>query len=395
MSALAPALDGITVVALEQAVAAPFATRQLADLGAQVIKVERPGGGDFAREYDTSVLGQSSFFVWLNRGKKSVTLDVKDPRGAELLHRLLATADVFVQNLAPGAAERLGLGAAALAARYPRLVVCDISGYGEGGPLEGRKAYDLLLQCETGLASVTGTPRAPAKVGISVADIAAGVYAYSGILTALLVRERTGVATPVAVSLLDALAEWMSVPAYLTLGTGLQPGRYGLAHATIAPYGPYRTGTGDVVLAVQNDREWVRLCTEVVGSRDLARDARFTTNEARVRHRVELDTVLSACFAGLTADEVSRRLDDAGIANTRFNDVAGLLSHPQLAARGRWVAIETPAGEVPALLPPAVHAGRPAVMGAVPGLGAHTASILAEIGVDTDELARLRSRDVV
>ncbi len=369
-------LDGLLVVALEQAVAVPFATRQLADLGARVIKVERPGAGDFARGYDTSVLGQASYFVWLNRGKESVELDVKSPGGAEALAALLARADVFVQNLAPGAAERLGLGADQLLARHPRLICCSVSGYGPDGPYAGKKAYDLLVQCEAGLLSVTGTPEAPCKSGISVADIAAGMYACSGVLTALYERERTGRGASFEVSLLDALGEWMSQPYYYTVYGGTEPRRTGARHASISPYGPYLGG--QVFLGLQNEREWAVLCEKVLGRPDLIADERFAANPGRVKHNDELTAIIEAALAGLTPDEVVARLDAAGIASARLRTPAEFAAHPQLAARDRWREVDTPGGPVRTLLPPVTMPGREPAMGAVPALGQHTDSVLKE-----------------
>src|SRR5215469_946856 len=309
-----PPLAGVTVVSLEQAVAAPFATRQLADLGARVIKVERAGAGDFARHYDRTVHGQSSYFVWLNRGKESIELDVKSARGQEVLTALLARADVFVQNLAPGAADRLGLSAASLRARHPRLICCSVSGYGAGGPYQHKKAYDLLVQCEAGLLSVTGTPDTPAKAGISVADIAAGMYAYSGVLTALYERERTGAGTTIEVAMLDALGEWMSQPYLYTMYGGQPPRRTGARHASISPYGPYQAGDGQVFLGLQNEREWAVLCRDILRQPALATDPRFAANTDRVRHDDELTAIIEASLAGMPADEVADMLDVAGIA---------------------------------------------------------------------------------
>jgi crotonobetainyl-CoA:carnitine CoA-transferase CaiB-like acyl-CoA transferase len=369
-------LDGLLVVALEQAVAAPFATRQLADLGARVIKIERPGDGDFARGYDTSVLGQASYFVWLNRGKESVELDVKSTAGGEAMAALLARADVFVQNLAPGAAERLGLGADHLLARHPRLICCSVSGYGPDGPYAGKKAYDLLVQCEAGLLSVTGTPETPCKAGISAADIAAGMYAYTGVLTALYERERTGRGTRFEVSLLDALGEWMSQPYLYTVYGGQEPRRTGARHASISPYGPYKARGGEVFIGLQNEREWVVLCEKVLGRPDLA--LRFASNPDRVAHDDELTAIIEAALAGLTPDEVVARLDEAGIASARLRTPAEFAAHPQLAARGRWREADTPGGPVRTLLPPVTVPGREPVMGAVPALGQHTDSVLAE-----------------
>jgi itaconate CoA-transferase len=369
-------LEGLLVVALEQAVAAPFATRQLADLGARVIKIERAGAGDFARGYDTSVLGQASYFVWLNRGKESVELDVKSPGGQEAMAALLARADVFVQNLAPGAAERLGLGASGLLARHRRLICCSVSGYGPDGPYAGKKAYDLLVQCEAGLLSVTGTPEAPCKAGISVADIAAGMYAYSGVLTALYERERTGRGSSFEVSLLDALGEWMSQPYLYTVYGGQEPRRTGARHASISPYGPYLDGK--VFLGLQNEREWAVLCEKVLARPDLVADPRFAANPDRVAHDDELTAIIEGVLGTMTPDEVVTRLDAAGIASARLRTPAEFAAHPQLAARDRWREAGTPAGPVRALLPPVTVPGRPAAMGAVPALGQHTEAVLAE-----------------
>ena len=371
-------LAGILVVALEQAVAVPFATRQLADLGARVIKIERPGGGDFARGYDRSVLGQSSYFVWLNRGKESVELDVKSADGQAALSALLARADVFVQNLAPGAAARLGLGAAELLARHPRLICCSVSGYGPDGPYAGKKAYDLLVQCEAGLLSVTGTPQAPCKAGISVADIGAGMYAYSGVLTALYERERTGRGSSFAVSLLDALGEWMSQPYYYTVYGDQEVRRTGARHASISPYGPYQARGGEVFIGLQNEREWVVLCERVLGRPDLVADERFATNPDRVKHDDELTEIIEGVLGTMTPDSVAGRLDEAGIASARLRTPAEFAAHPQLEARDRWREVDTPAGQVRGLLPPVTVPGREAAMGAVPALGEHTESVLAE-----------------
>ncbi|MGW1376148.1 CaiB/BaiF CoA transferase family protein [Streptomyces sp. NPDC002446] len=390
-------LSGITVVSVEQAVAAPFATRQLADLGARVIKVERPGGGDFARRYDTTVHGESSYFVWLNRAKESVTLDLKSQRGRNVLEQLLAGADVFVQNLAPGAAARMGLGPKALADRFPSLIPCSISGYGSTGPWADRKAYDLLVQCQTGLVSLTGSAREPARVGVSVADIAAGMYAYSGILTALFTRATTGVARPVEVSLFEALAEWMSQPAYYTRYSGSQPPRVGTQHATIAPYGAYTAADGkDVLFSIQNEREWDALCTHFLKRPDLIEDPRFATGSDRVAHREELDAIVAGRFAESDSGEVMRLLDRAGIANAGVNDVEEFLAHPVLDARDRWRDVRIPGGAaVPALLPPVDLGGTVPRMGAVPAAGEHTAMILAELGYPTDEIDRLRADRVI
>ena len=374
-------LAGLTVVTLEQAVAAPFATRQLADLGARVIKVERPGSGDFARGFDTTVHGQASYFVWLNRGKESIELDVKSADGTAVLAALLHRADVLVQNLAPGAAERLGLGAAELRARHPRLITCSISGYGADGPYRHKKAYDLLVQCEAGLLAVTGTPEEPAKAGISVADIAAGMYAYSGVLAALFERERTGQGTSIEVAMLDALGEWMTQPVYYSVYGGQPARRTGARHASISPYGPYSAAGGEqLFLGLQNDREWVILCEKILHRPDLVTDTRFRTNLDRVTHDAELTEILEAAFRAIPADQLAAALDEAGIACARLRSPAEFAAHPQLAARDRWRDVGTPGGPVRALLPPVSMEGREAVMGAVPALGQHTAAIRAELG---------------
>ncbi|MFD7288226.1 CaiB/BaiF CoA transferase family protein [Streptomyces sp. NPDC059863] len=373
-------LDGITVISVEQAVAAPFATRQLADLGARVIKVERPGTGDFARDYDETVRGMSSHFVWLNRSKESIALDLKRPEDAEVLRRLVDRADVFVQNLAPGAADRLGLDAATLIGANPRLVVCAISGYGTGGPYTDHKAYDLLVQCESGAMSLTGTAETPAKIGIPVADIAAAMYAYSGILTALYERERTGRGGAFEVSMLEALGEWMGYPGYFTRYGGAQPRRSGAEHAAIAPYGPYATADGvRVFLGVQNEREWEDFCARVLDAPRLATDPRFVRNSLRVANRDALRTRIEERFATLNASEVERRLESARIAHARLRDVAEFAEHPQLAARNRWRTVDSPVGPLDALLPPVTVAGREPRMGRVPALDEHRERILAEL----------------
>ncbi|MGR4852778.1 CaiB/BaiF CoA transferase family protein [Streptomyces sp. LARHCF252] len=389
-------LSGVTVVSVEQAVAAPYATRQLADLGARVIKVERPGGGDFARRYDTTVHGHSSYFVWLNRSKESLTLDLKDPRGREILHDLLDGADVFVQNLAPGAAGRLGLDAATVTSHRPGLIPCTISGWGTTGPWADRKAYDLLVQCQTGLMSLTGTPEGTARTGISVADIAAGMYAYSGVLTALYTRATTGEAHPVEVSLFEALAEWMGQPAYYTRHGGIQPPRLGTQHATIAPYGTYTAADGkEVLFSIQNEREWAALCTEFLGRPELVDDPLFATASDRVAHRQELNTVVAGRFARSGSDEILKDLERIGIACARVNDVAAFLDHPVLADRGRWAEVAVPGATVDALLPPADLAGLPARMDPVPAVGEHTRAILTELGRTDEEVSALRADGVV
>jgi crotonobetainyl-CoA:carnitine CoA-transferase CaiB-like acyl-CoA transferase len=371
-------LDGILVVALEQAVAAPFATRQLADLGARVIKVERPGAGDFARGYDRTTRGQSSYFVWLNRGKESAELDIKDPADRAVLDALLDRADVVVQNLAPGAVERAGLDAAAVRKTRPELIYCSVSGYGPDGPYRSKKAYDLLVQCETGLVMSTGTPEVPSKAGISVADIATGMYAYSGILTALYDRERTGQGTSLHVAMLDALGEWMSQPAYFSRYGQEPPRRTGARHPSISPYGPFRASDGSVFLGIQNDREWLVLCRDILRRGDLAADPRFASNPDRVAHNDELTAIIEDCFASQSADELSDLLERAGIANARLRTPEEFTRHPQLQARGRWRRVSTPGGDIDALLPPVETAGQEPVMGPVPALGEHTAAIRAE-----------------
>jgi len=389
-------LNGITVVSLEQAVAAPFATRQLADLGARVIKIERPDGGDFARGYDTTVKGLSSYFVWLNRSKESLTLDLKRPQCAQVLSQLLARADVFVQNLAPGAADRIGTAPALLRQQHRRLIVCTVSGYGSSGPYGQKKAYDLLVQSEVGLVSLTGSEDAPAKVGISVADIAAGMYAYSGILTALLARTTTGEGTSIEVSLFDALGEWMGQPAYYTEYGGAAPPRTGANHASIAPYGPFRTGDGGAItLGIQNGREWTRFCTDVLTDPALATDGRFDTNPRRVEHRAALHAAIESAFSTQTTAAIVERLESAGIAWARMNTVGEFLQHPQLTSRGRWREIGSPAGPLRAMLPPAGLEGIEPVMGAVPALGQHTEAILEELGVARDTIASWRSEGAI
>lgn len=376
-------LEGITVVALEQAVAAPFATRQLADLGARVIKVERPGAGDFARGYDETVHGQSSHFVWLNRAKESVALDIKEPADRAVLDALIDKADVFVQNLAPGACRRLGLDAGTLRARRPELIHVSISGYGEGGPYEQKKAYDLLVQCEAGLVSVTGTPDTPSKAGISVADIAAGMYAYSGVLTAVIQRLRTGDGASIEISMLEALAEWMGFPMYYAAYGGTDPARTGASHAAIAPYGPVRAAAGErVFLGIQNEREWHRFCADVLAQPELAADPRFSTNSLRSANRDELTAVIERTTAQLPATALVDRLDAAQIANARLRTMQGLVDHPQLAARDRWREFGSPGGVLRGLLPPATFVGaEPPQPGPVPAVGEHTAAVRAELGL--------------
>ena len=389
-------LEGVTVVALEQAVAAPFASRQLADLGARVIKIERPKVGDFARDYDQTVRGQASHFVWLNRSKESLTLDVKHPRAAEILDRLIAGADVFIQNLAPGAARRLGLAADTLLPKHPRLIVCDISGYGESGPYAAKKAYDLLVQSEAGVLSVTGTPDTPSKVGISIADIATAMYAYSGILTALLRREKTGEGGRVEVTMLEALAEWMNYPLYYTHFGGTAPPRTGPDHATIVPYGRFRAGDGkEIMFGIQNEREWASFCDKVLGQPALARDPRYDSNTKRNAARAELIALTERVFSAMSAEEVVARLDAAAIANARMNTPDEMWEHRQLRARDRWREVGSTAGVLPALLPPATVSGMEPRMDPIPGIGEHTDAVLAGLGYSASEIAALRAGGAV
>ncbi|MFE7334822.1 CaiB/BaiF CoA transferase family protein [Streptomyces griseus] len=396
MNSLPLPLDGITVVAVEQAVAAPFATRQLADLGARVIKVERPDGGDFARGYDTAARGLASHFVWCNRGKESLAVDLKDPRGLAVVRELVAGADVFVQNLAQGAAARLGLDAASLCAAHPRLVAVDISGYGAEGPYAHKRAYDMLVQCEAGLVSVTGTAEQPVKAGVPAADIAAAMYAFSGVLAALLRRATTGRGGPVEVSMLDALAEWMGHPLHQGMHGSAPPARTGLAHSVIAPYDAFPTADGEqVLLSVQNDREWRRLAEQVLGRPELAEDPDFATNAARTANRARTDAAVGRALAGLTGREALAGLEAAGIACARLNTVADVVAHPQLAARDRWREVESPVGPLRALLPPITLPGsEEARMGAVPALGEHTDALLLALGM-TDEQTSVLRRDGV
>jgi crotonobetainyl-CoA:carnitine CoA-transferase CaiB-like acyl-CoA transferase len=389
-------LEGIKVVALEQVIAGPFATRQLAELGARVIKIERPGGGDAARAYDGTVIGQSSHFIWTNRSKESLTLDVKHPAAKPVLRKLLEGADVFVQNLAPGAVERLGLGAAALRERKPSLIWCGISGYGPSGPYAAKKAYDLLVQCEAGLLSITGTADTPCKAGIPVADIAAGMYAFSAILTGLLRRERTGEGATIDITMFEALGEWMGFPAYFTAYGGAAPLRSGAHHATIAPYGPFRAGDGGAVfLSVQNEREFGRFCAQVLGNKALATDPRFATGPARLANREALHAEIDAVFRTLTASEVIERLDAADIANARLNSMDDFWRHAQLAARNRWASVPSPGGPIEALKPPFNLSAFEPRMGAVPALGEHTSALLAELGYARDEIEALRAEGAI
>lgn len=394
-AALRP-LDGITVISLEHAIAAPFCTRQLADMGARVIKVERPRVGDFARGYDARVHGLSSHFVWTNRSKESLTLDLKNMSAHEVLGRLLSRADVLVQNLAPGAAARLGLSFEALQARHPRLIVCDISGYGEGGPYQHKKAYDLLIQSESGFLSVTGTADEPAKAGCSISDIAAGMYAYSSILSALLLRGRTGRGSHLDVTMLESMVEWMGFPMYYAFDGAAAPQRSGAAHATIYPYGPFPVGDGSqIMLGLQNEREWVVFCQKVLARPELAQDARFASNPARVEHRDALRALIMEVFGALSRDQVLARLDDAQIANASVNTMSDVWNHPQLAARERWREVDSPAGPLPALIPPATSSAFAARMDGVPALGEQSEAILRELGYSDSDVARLAQEGVI
>ncbi|MPQ67552.1 MULTISPECIES: CaiB/BaiF CoA-transferase family protein [unclassified Pseudomonas] len=391
-------LDGITVISLEHAIAAPFCTRQLADLGARVVKIERPGSGDFARGYDERVRGLASHFVWTNRSKESLTLDLKQDQAGDILENLLGQADVLVQNLAPGAAARMGLSFEALHERFPRLIVCDISGYGEGGPYEKKKAYDLLIQSEGGFLSVTGGPGEEelAKAGCSIADISAGMYAYSGILSALLLREKTGEGSRIDVSMLESLVEWMGYPMYYAFDGAPPPPRAGAAHSTIYPYGPFPAGDGGtVMLGLQNEREWAAFCDRVLLTPELAVDERFSANFKRSANREVLRQIIVDSFARLSTEQVIARLEEAQIANARVNDMQGVWDHPQLKARDGWREVGSPAGKLPALLPPARNAAFEPRMEAVPGLGEHTGAILSELGFSAEAVERLRVDGVV
>ena len=395
MTATRP-LDGITVVSLEHAIAAPFCTRHLADLGARVIKVERPGVGDFARAYDQRVGGMASHFVWVNRSKESLTLDLKQPAALAILKELLQTADVLVQNLAPGAAARMGLGFDDLSTANPKLIVCDISGYGEDGPYRDKKAYDLLIQSEAGFLSVTGTPDEPSKAGNSVADIAAGMYAYSSILAALLQRGKTGKGSHIDVSMLESLAEWMNYPMYYAYEGAAPPARSAASHATIYPYGPFAAGDGGtVMLGLQNEREWVIFCNAVLLQPGLATDVRFDSNARRNEHRDVLKSIILESFAGMSSAEVTARLDQAQIANARMNNMADLWAHPQLKARDRWRQVGSPVGDIPALLPPGRINSFDYRMDPIPAVGQHSSRILRELGHSDDVIAKLQQANAI
>jgi itaconate CoA-transferase len=389
-------LDGITVVSLEHAIAAPFCTRQLADLGARVIKVERPGAGDFARAYDERVNGMSSHFTWVNRSKESLTLDLKQESALAALKMLLRTADVLVQNLAPGAAARMGLTAELLQKDNPGLILCDISGYGNNGPYRDKKAYDLLIQSEAGFLSVTGTPDTPSKAGNSIADIAAGMYAYTNVLAALLQRGKTGKGSTIDVSMLESLSEWMSYPLYYAYEDATPPPRNGASHATIYPYGPFKAGDGGtIMLGLQNDREWVLFCEVVLENQALAKDERFDKNFKRNEKRDELLSIIDACFSKLTTEQVIAKLDQAQIANARLNDMQGLWNHDQLKARERWVQVGSPVGPIPAMLPPGSNSSFDYRMDDIPAVGQHTAAILSELGIAASEIEVMRKQGAI
>ena len=389
-------LSGINVVSLEHAIAAPFASRQLADLGARVIKVERPGDGDFARRYDTRVDGLASHFVWVNRSKESLTLDLKNELAMSALQRLLEKTDVLLQNLAPGAAERMGLSYEQLKTKFPRLIVCDVSGYGADGPDRDRKAYDLLIQSEAGFLSITGTPESPSKAGCSIADIAAGMYAFTSIQSALLLREKTGQGSGIDISMLESLAEWMGYPLYYSYKDASPPERAGASHSTIFPYGPFKAGDGrSVMLGLQNDREWIAFCEKVLENSALATDGRFKTNALRSENRTELTGLIEQAFSSLSAPEVAAKLNAADIANANMNDMHDLWNHKQLQARNRWVPVDTPVGPVPALKPPGRSTAYEPRMDAIPAVGAQTDAILKELGFDSSTIERLRAAKAI
>ena len=389
-------LDGITVVALEHVIAAPFATRQLADLGARVIKIERPGAGDFARNYDQRAKGMSSHFTWVNRSKESLTLDLKHESALEILRKLLETADVFVQNLAPGAAARMGLTPQTLQASNPKLIYCNLSGYGENGPYRDKKAYDLLIQSEAGLLSITGTPETPSKVGISIADIAAGMYTYTNILAALLQRQKTGKGSVIDISMLEALGEWMGYPMYYSMDGAAPPPRTGASHATIFPYGPYLAGDGKtIMLGLQNEREWALFCEKVLLQPELATDVRFDKNFKRNENRAELNAIILKIFSTMTSEQVLAKLEEAQIANASLNDMHQFWDHPQLRARERWHSVESPNGPISALLPPGINTAYEYRMDKIPAVGEHTERILKELGHSKESIEQLKQAGAI
>jgi crotonobetainyl-CoA:carnitine CoA-transferase CaiB-like acyl-CoA transferase len=389
-------LDGITVVALEHVIAAPFATRQLADLGARVIKIERPGAGDFARNYDQRAKGMSSHFTWVNRSKESLTLDLKHESALTILRKLLETADVFVQNLAPGAAARMGLTPQTLQASNPKLIYCNLSGYGENGPYRDKKAYDLLIQSEAGLLSITGTPETPSKVGISIADIAAGMYTYTNILAALLQRQKTGKGSVIDISMLEALGEWMGYPMYYSMDGASPPPRTGASHATIFPYGPYLAGDGKtIMLGLQNEREWALFCEKVLLQPELATDVRFDKNFKRNENRVELNAIILKIFSAMTSEQVLAKLEEAQIANASLNDMHQFWDHPQLRARDRWHSVESPNGPIPALLPPGINTAYEYRMDKIPAVGEHSEAILKELGYSIESIEQLKQAGAI
>ncbi|WP_062232338.1 CaiB/BaiF CoA transferase family protein [Fictibacillus sp. FJAT-27399] len=389
-------LDGITVVTLEQAVAAPFASRQLADLGARVIKVERPGTGDFARQYDSAAKGMSSHFVWLNRSKESITLDLQHPDGKFILDKILSEADVFIQNLKPGAVDRLGFCSDVLKEKYPQLIICGISGYGSYGPYKDKKAYDLLIQCETGVVSITGTEETPSKAGISIADIAAGMYAYSGILTALISRFKTGKGQVLEVSMLEALGEWMGYPLYYSEYGGSEPKRTGASHATIYPYGPFLAGDQKLVfMGIQNEREWANFCEIVLEDPALKADTSFNSNARRLANSSQLKEIIDAVFQNLSAEAIISRLEKAEIANAHLNTVQEFVNHPQLKIRNRWRDVQSPAGMLKVLIPPVTFEDLEPAMNPIPAVGEHTESILKEFGIDASTIDKYRTTGVL